>query len=531
MDMVNVQENLQQAKDFVLDGTRQILTGTVDERHGVSVSPGATALACLALLAVGRGFEAPMQRGTQWLWKNRQFQGWGKYPGDQPDQEVIRIVTTVLQGTQGSWIAKVRLLAEARQFSQLILSLGQGVVPGLEGPAPEEIQLPGILHDDVQAKLPVYGRPVVVAAALLASKDNQTGLAEAIRYLRDTQIKDGSWSEDIVATSMGMLALLRYRGNDNQTKQAAHWLVRKQYPGGGWPAFDQLFTWAMGWAVSIMAETPARLRNREENKWLGQAVEWLRQGQNTDGSYGSTPPYAHPDLDDTAVALIGLHQVTGGQNPASVQLLKRLQNPDGSWGTFPSFTGIPPGIECGFPVYINSVDVTIHVLEALWRQNSRTQERAIWNGLNWILQQQDGNGAFPSVWFAGSFYSTAQVLELLGKWRFSWEQWKSARRIFAARKKCLDFLLNHQNANGGWGTTVIESALTLAALGPFSRGDPIDRFSPGIKYLIDHQKKDGSFEPAYRGIYAKGWNYEEPIATALTAIRAFQRYRLFGDKH
>ncbi len=525
MDMVDVQENLQRAKSFVLEGTRQIMAGSVDEKHGISVSPGATALACLALLAVGKGFEAPRQLGTEWLWQNRQAQGWGKFPGDQPDPEVTRIVNTVIQGSQGGWMAKIRLLVEARQFSQLILSLGQGVVPGLEGPSPEEIQLPKILDTNVLTKLPVYGRPVVVAASLLAFRDNQLGIAQAVSYLRETQMPDGSWSEDIVATSMAMLALLRFRGNDVPARGGGNWLVRKQYSGGGWPAFDQLHTWAIGWAVSIFAELPAHHRSREEDEWLRQAAQWLRQGQNADGSYGSTPPYTHPDLDDTAVALIGLHQVTGVQNTASVQLLKRLQNPDGSWGTFPGFRGVPPGIECGFPVYITSVDVTVHVLEALWRQNSRAQDRAIWHGLNWLLQQQEDNGAFPSIWYEGAIYSTAQVLELLGKWRFSWEQWKSARQIFVARKRCLNFLIDQQNANGGWGSTVVECALALAALWRFRRGIPAARFNSGIKYLVSQQKIDGSFEPAFRGIYAKGWNYEEPLATALTAIRALERYR------
>jgi Squalene cyclase len=296
-------------------------------------------------------------------------------------------------------------------------------------------------------------------------------------------------------------------------------LLQRQYSSGGWSAFDQLKIWAMGWATCVFGEMP-----RYSNiSWLNQAVEWLKRGQNADGSFGSTPPYTHPDLDDTAVALIGLHQILGKENKLGVKLLKDLQNTDGSWGTFPSFQGLPPNITSDFPVYIPSVDVSIHVLEALWN-HPHTHSREIWRGLNWILSMQDEFGAFPASWFEGSVYSTAQAVELLGKWRFSWERWNSARHILLARNKGQEFLLNAQNSDGGWGS-VVETGLALAGLWRNSRVVPREVLDQGIRYLLRAQCSNGSFEPSYRGIYAKGWNYEEPLTTVLTAIRALQRYQ------
>ncbi|MPM80904.1 hypothetical protein SDC9_127955 [bioreactor metagenome] len=274
----------------------------------------------------------------------------------------------------------------------------------------------------------------------------------------------------------------------------------------------------MGWALCIYGESK---QGQNDKSWLNHAVNWLKQGQNGDGSYGSTPPFTHPDLDDTAVALIGLHQV-GQENPLSLKLLKNLQNTDGSWGTFPSFQGRPPQISSDFPVYIPSVDVSIHALEALW-QRSRSQEARIWQGLNWILAQQDDQGAFPASWYEGPIYSTAQALELLSKWKFSWERWKSAHQIFKVRKKSLEFLIQAQNKDGGWGS-VVETGLAVSGLMRYAGAVPKDVLDRGINNLLITQKNNGSFEPSYRAIYAKGWNYEEPITTALTAIRAFQRY-------
>lgn len=64
---IEVQESLGKARQYVVEGIEQILAGKPDEKHGVSSSPGATALAALALLAIGKGFESAQQRGIQWL--------------------------------------------------------------------------------------------------------------------------------------------------------------------------------------------------------------------------------------------------------------------------------------------------------------------------------------------------------------------------------------------------------------------------------------------------------------------------------
>ena len=513
-----VQDGIERARYFVVEGVEQILSGNSDEMHSVSPSPGATALAALALLAVGRGFETAQQRGIQWLWQ-QQRGGWGKFPGDKPDEEITQIVGMVLQGSQGGWKAKIKLLSQARQFSALILSLGQCVVPSLEGPTKDEMLLPKILEDRILAKLPLYGRPVIVAASLLAS-NSQGGIQKGIKYLLETQMTDGSWAEDVIATSLSILALMSKGGYAEQTQRAGRWLVQKQYLSGGWPAFDQLKIWAMGWAACVFGETTQKA---SDVPWLPRSVEWLKRGQNADGSYGSTPPFTHPDLDDTAVALIGLHQVLGEENQLGANLLKQLQNADGSWGTFPSFQGIPPHVSSEFPVYIPSVDVSIHVLEALWRR-SRSQDESIWRGLTWVLAQQDEEGSFPSSWFEGPIYSTAQVLELLSKWKFSWKRWNIARHILGSRTKAQEFLINAQNTDGGWGS-VVETSLALAGLWRYEKVVPREVLDKGIRNLLIEQNSNGSFEPSYRGIYAKGWNYEEPLTTALTAIRALQRYQ------
>ena len=515
----DVQASLAKAKAFVEVGIKQILQGQIDEQHGVSPSPGATALATLALLALGRGFEAAERKGGLWLLRQRGPAGWDKFPGGPVDPEISRLAQTVLQASQGGLVGRIALIGQVSRFSEMILSLGEHLVPGLKGPEADEIVLPQILERRVLEKLPPYGRPVVVAASLLGAANNQTGVKEALEFLVRAQMQDGSWAEDIVATSLGIVALLRFRAHWAEARRAGLWLVEKQYSSGAWPAFNQLYTWSVGWALNILGSKP-----QQAVVWHDEAVAWLKAGRNADGSYGSTPPFTHPDLDDTAVVLMGLPRSADAR--LSIDLLKQLQNKDGSWGTFPDFDGEPPEIQAKYPVYIQSPDVTIHAVQALWKHRLPGDESAIARGLQWLTAAQRQDGSLPASWYEGSVYATAQWVELAGKWRFGWNHWRTDRSINRGRKKARDFLLSSQNEDGSWGSSLVETALALTALQNFPETVPEIVFAKGIKKLLSWQKTDGSFQAAYGGIYAKGWNYEEPLAAALTVIQALDKYIL-----
>ena len=65
-----IQECLINSSNFVSEGIEEILKGKIGSEHGVSSSPGATALASLALLALGGEFQGAQMRGIQWLGKD-----------------------------------------------------------------------------------------------------------------------------------------------------------------------------------------------------------------------------------------------------------------------------------------------------------------------------------------------------------------------------------------------------------------------------------------------------------------------------
>jgi hypothetical protein len=517
MDIREARSGLGKAIGFVKEGVQQILHDNLDEEHGVSVCPGATAIASLTLLVLGKGYEKALRGGVNWLIQNRKEKGWGKVPGGAPDPEVTRIAQIVVQASAGGLFNKLTLLDQAKQLADLVLTLGRDVVPGLDGPSIEDICLPNILEKRVLEKLPPYGRCVVIAASLLAASSEQQGIEEGIKVIRESQLPDGSWAEDIVGTSLCIMALLRFVGHDSNIHRAGKWLTLKQYPSGGWPAFNQLKNWAIGWSLSIL-----------DNSVLGpdtliQAREWLFKARNEDGSFGTTPPFTHPDLDDTAIVLMALPFVKEMTNP-TILLLQRLQNEDGSWGTFPSFNGHLPSIESCKPVYITSLDVTVHVIDALLRQGMTLNDPCILKALRWILSQQKPDGQFQSIWFESEIYGTSQVIDLLGNLKYSWHMLRLTRQVHLVRQRGVDFLLKQCNSKGDWGNSVVETALAISALKIESGRYGQFVFDRAVESMLDRQNAIGSFIPVYQGVYAKGWNYEEPIATALTAIRTLQWY-------
>lgn len=114
------------------------------------------------------------------------------------------------QNRQGGWKAKIRLLSQARQFSDMILSLGQRVVPGLDGPTPEEILLPTILEDRVLAKYNLVGfRPTY---GLLSRSGIQPSAL--------TQDMAGSLTRAVADSAVMLNVLAGVDPNDSVTKGA-----------------------------------------------------------------------------------------------------------------------------------------------------------------------------------------------------------------------------------------------------------------------------------------------------------------------
>lgn len=103
-------------------------------------------------------------------------------------------------------------------------------------------------------------------------------------------------------------------------------------------------------------------------------------------------------------------------------------------------------------------DNTARVLSGLVECGLGRTDQQIRKGLKFFLSRQCRNGAWWCRWWAGYISGTGYVLQLFGDLGFDWmtkgaQDDRLMRRSHRAMVRGMEFLLRHQNQDGGWGET------------------------------------------------------------------------------
>jgi len=528
---------LSKAAKFVTEGCRAIIGSDppAPERFLISPCPVSTAFAVMALLTKPGPYANPIKSGIQYLKASRNPDGgWGRTPASPSDEKSTQICRTALNclhtgvtpqavrlvaaNIGAAWLQDVpRLVFDWPSDSPLIKMIEFFIFSEAAGNVFADISfdyLPVIL-----LFLPPGGRPFIMALSCILATNRpnyRRSLPFLINRLAAYQSPNGAWCEDILITSLCTLCLSITGRNPAARARGLRWLASVQYPSGAWPSFNQLTNWDVGLTAFVAGSSLTG-----QSELIKKCARFLSARANRDGSYGTVSPYAFPDTDDTSVALLGLVAAlpyTGDSGLAGriSTLLLSLQNKDGSWGTFPEVAGAPPDCTSHHPVHIKSVDVTVHVLQSLLQSGLDINSPGLQKSLWWLAYQQKWDGSWKSTWYVGNTYATAQVLELLAEY----DTWPRSRL------KARNWLVAAQQNNGGWPTgSAGECGLALSALlknGEAPLSTPVQK---GLAYISSLQQADGSFKPAYGGLYASGLYYEDPITEALAVIRAIRAYQ------
>ncbi|GHU79048.1 hypothetical protein FACS1894145_2370 [Bacteroidia bacterium] len=133
------------------------------------------------------------------------------------------------------------------------------------------------------------------------------------------------------------------------------------------------------------------------------------------------------------------------------------------------------------------VEVTANFAYALYLYDKEKYKATIRQSSRYICDNQLENGAWESRWYYGLYYGTYVCLRLLEKNKSKYQH---------PIRKALDFILDSQNADGGFGlqknlSDALSTSFALLAL------KLIDKDNMAIKhveeYLIRTQKNDGSW--------------------------------------
>jgi len=226
----------------------------------------------------------------------------------------------------------------------------------------------------------------------------------------------------------------------------------------------------------------------------------------------------YPDVDDTAFVLMALSRVSD-PNPVPLRTamqrglawLVSMQNRDGGWGAFDhendlDFLNNIPFADHNAMLDPSTADVTARALECLGHMGWSVAHPVVARAHEYLKREQEPDGSWFGRWGVNYVYGTSGVLRALEAAGFG----SSARSERAA-----DWLVRVQNADGGFGETILsyydparkgEGKSTasqtawgliglLATLGPTAPA--VER---AVDWLISHQNEDGTWdEDAFTG--------------------------------
>ncbi|MFF1356057.1 squalene--hopene cyclase [Streptomyces sp. NPDC058297] len=262
---------------------------------------------------------------------------------------------------------------------------------------------------------------------------------------------------------------------------------------------------------------------------LVKAAEWMLQEQiDRPGDWSVRRPQLasggwafefhndnYPDIDDTAEVVLALRRVRHPDRPRMEKAIERgvrwnlgMQSRNGAWGAFDVDNTSPfpnrlPFCDFGEVIDPPSADVTGHVVEMLAVEGMSNDPRTR-RGIEWLLAEQEPNGAWFGRWGVNYVYGTGSVLPALTA--------AGLPPSHPAVRRAVAWLRSVQNDDGGWGedlrsyrhedwkghgvSTASQTAWALMAL--LSAGERDSKaVERGAAWLTETQLEDGTWDEPY----------------------------------
>ncbi|MDE1161859.1 MAG: squalene--hopene cyclase [Acidobacteriaceae bacterium] len=254
--------------------------------------------------------------------------------------------------------------------------------------------------------------------------------------------------------------------------------------------------------------------------------DWAEKVKNVEpgGWYFEFNNEFYPDVDDTGEVLLALKAVTNPRERYQHEVEQRalnwvlaMQCKEGGWAAFDrdntkTIFNYIPFADHNAMLDPPTVDITGRILEMLAAYGFTRRDKRVERAIQFILKEQTYDGAWYGRWGVNYLYGTFLVLRGLQAMEF--DQYEPAVQQAA------EWIRMVQNTDGGWGETCgtydapdergegpsTPSQTAWALLGLLAAGDTrSDSVAKGIRWLIDRQQTDGSWEELAAG--RKGESY------------------------
>ncbi|OBQ17736.1 squalene--hopene cyclase [Anabaena sp. AL93] len=360
------------------------------------------------------------------------------------------------------------------------------------------------------------------------------GIKAAENWILERQEVTGDWGGIIPAMLNSLLALkcLDYDANDpiieRGLKAVDNFAIEIENSYCVQPCVSPV--WDTAWAIRALIDSGFAPNNAP----IVKAGEWLIEKQildygdwNVKNKQGKPGAWAfefenrfYPDVDDSAVVVMALHQAKLPNEELKKQAIDRalnwiatMQCKPGGWAAFDLdndqewLNSVPYG-DLKAMIDPNTADVTARVLEMLGACNLSIQPDNLEKSLDYLLKEQEIEGCWFGRWGVNYIYGTSGVLSALALIN----PLKYARDI----NQGAAWLVKVQNSDGGWGETCFSyndpslkgkgdstaSQTAWALIGLIAAGEAtgklaLDSIEKGINYLLETQKSDGTWDEIY----------------------------------
>ncbi len=359
----------------------------------------------------------------------------------------------------------------------------------------------------------------------------QLALRQCAEWIVRRQEADGSWGgiQPPWVYSMMALRLLGYPLDHPVLRRGIEGLERFSIVENGTRRLEACQSPVWDTCLSVLALADAGLA--PDHPALCRAADWLLAKEcRVRGDWSVRRPdlepggwafefenLNYPDLDDTAEVAMALRRVAHPEPERieaavsrAVQWALGMQSRDGGWGAFDvdntrSLCGELPFCDFGEVIDPPSADVTAHVLEML-AEEGRADDPRVRRGLEWLLREQEADGAWFGRWGANLTYGSGAAVPALRALGLAAEH--------PAIRRCVDWLAAHRNEDGGFGedlrgyvdpswrgrgeSTASQTAWALLAL--LAAGESGALVEGGVRWLAERQREDGGWdEPQFTG--------------------------------
>ncbi|MEN9520380.1 MAG: hypothetical protein RLZZ381_2968 [Cyanobacteriota bacterium] len=359
----------------------------------------------------------------------------------------------------------------------------------------------------------------------------EEGLAAAEKWILERQETTGDWGGIIPAMLNSLLALrsLGYNLDDPVVQRGLTAVDRFSLETEDSYRIQPCVSpvWDTAWCLRALAESGIAA----DHPALVKAGEWLLDRQILDygdwavkNKAGTPGGWAfeydnrfYPDLDDSAVVVMGLSQIKLPNESQKQQAIARclnwmasMQCKPGGWAAFDldndrDWLNLIPYGDLKAMIDPNTADVTARVLEMLGECHLSMDDVRVQRAIAYLLQEQSADGSWFGRWGVNYIYGTSGVLTALSL--------IAPIDCQTQINRGAAWLVSCQNADGGWGETCASyddsslkgkgistaSQTSWALLGIMAAMEAIKftgetTVERGIEYLLNSQQSNGTWD-------------------------------------